>query len=631
MAETLTAVAITAENLTMVYGEQSVLDQANLTIHEGDRIGLVGSNGCGKSTFMKILVGEEKADNGEVIRRKNLRAGYLPQEFSLDESLSAYGNVRQGAEYLTNLIKEYETLSHDSNRAHHLETEINKHNGWNLDTKIKSIMTELKCPPDDSNVAVLSGGEKRRVALAKALVTEPELLLLDEPTNHLDTESIAWLEGYMRNYRGACLFVTHDRYFLDRVSTRIVELYRGKFSNYKGNYSNYLKEKSEQLEREELTEQKRQKFLKKELEWVRRGPKARTTKAQYRVNRYYDVAAQEAPEKELDVELIIPPASRMGNRIVDLENVGVSFGDRELFKDLSIEIKPGSKIGIIGKNGIGKTTLLKTILGVNQPTEGSVEISQNTSFNYIDQERLAVDDEKTVIEEIGEGYDHIMLGDEKISIWGYLKRFLFTDERIRTKIGRLSGGERARLLLAKILKRGGNFIVLDEPTNDLDLSTLQLLEDALIHFGGCVLVVSHDRYFLNRVCTEILAFEAPGKLVYQIGDYDYYLSKKKSRLSQVEKIQKTVSEDVKPIKEKPKVKKLTWKEKLELEGMEETILELEESIEELHTRFSSPDFFKESPEKMKELQEQLKMDEARRDQLYARWEELEKIKTEAEK
>jgi ATP-binding cassette subfamily F protein uup len=624
MAEPLRAVAVTVEDLEMSYGDQKVLDMANLAVHEGDRIGLVGSNGCGKSTFMKILSGIEMPDGGNVVKRKRLIVGFLPQEFVLDENATVYENIYAGVKYISDMIAEYEKLPHDSNRAHHLEHEIALHDGWNVNTKLDTVMTMLKCPPKDSGVITLSGGEKRRVALAKALVADPDLLILDEPTNHLDTESIDWLEEFMKNYRGACVFVTHDRYFLDRVSTRIVELDRGIFNSFKGNYSNYLEEKAERIEREETAEAKRQKFLKKELEWVRRGPKARTTKAQYRVDRYYEVASMSAPERIEDVELVIPPAERLGNRVVDLENVSVAYGDRFIFKNLSFEIEPGERIGIIGPNGVGKTTLLKTILGMIPPTQGNVVISPNTQFNYIDQERLALDDEKTVMEEIGEGRDHVMLGNEKISIWGYLKRFLFADERIRTKVGRLSGGERARLMLAKILKSGGNFIVLDEPTNDLDLSTLRLLEDALLSFDGCVLLVSHDRYFLNRVCTSTLAFEKDENLSYNVGNYDYYMSKRGAFF-------KGVTEKPKPAKtpshkEKPKVRKLKWKEREELEKMEETIMEAEDEIEALHALFADPEFFKNSPEKIKESQEKLDEAQARKEKLYARWEELEAIK-----
>ena len=627
MAEVLGAVSITAVELEMAYGEQVVLDKATLTIHEGERIGLVGRNGCGKSTFMKILAGVEVADCGEINRKKGLRVGYLPQEFTLDYNVNVYDNILQGVSHITAMIDEFESLPYDSAKAHDLEVAINLVDGWNLEYKIDSIMTGLKAPDKDLPVTNLSGGEKRRVALAKALISEPDLLILDEPTNHLDTESIEWLEAYMNSYSGACLFVTHDRYFLDRISTRIVELNRGVFQSYKGNYADYLVSKAEQSEREEIAEHKRQRFLKKEIEWIKRSPKARTTKSQSRIDRYNDVLSQGTPDAELDVDLIIPPATRMGNRVVDVIDATMSFGDRVLFQNLNIEFEPGSKIGIVGSNGVGKSTLIKMVLGLIEPVKGKVEISQNTKFNYIDQERLTLNDENTVVEEIGEGYDYVMLGDERLTVWGYLKRFLFTDERIRAKVGRLSGGERARLLLAKVLKRGGNFIVLDEPTNDLDLSTLRLLEDALVGFGGCVLLVSHDRYFLNRVCTGILAFDEPGKVNYSVGNYDYYMKKRaeRERGKSEEKVRRT---DGRTKDKTPNVKvKLKWKEERELETIEDDIMNLEEEIEALQELFMNPEFFKKPADEVREVQEKVDALISKRDAMYARWEELEAKKS----
>ena len=623
MAEVLGAVSITADELEMAYGEQIILDKATLTIHEGERVGLVGRNGCGKSTFMKLLCGEEVADGGNVNRKKGLRIGYLPQEFTLDENVNVYDNILQGVEHITSMIAEYESLPHDSNKAHDLEEAITHCDGWSLDYKIETVMTALKAPDKDSAITNLSGGEKRRVALAKALISEPDLIILDEPTNHLDTESIEWLEGYMNSYNGACLFVTHDRYFLDRISSRIVELNRGVFQSYKGNYSNYLIAKAEQSEREGVSEHKRQRFLKKELEWVRRSPKARSTKSQSRVDRFNDVASQSAPEADLNVDLIIPPAARLGNRVVDLVDTSMSFGDKVLFKNLNLEFQPGAKIGIVGPNGVGKSTLIKLILGQLNPVEGKVEISQNTKFNYIDQERLTLNDDNTVVEEIGEGYDFIMLGEERISIWGYLKRFMFSDERIRTKVGRLSGGERARLLLAKVLKRGGNFIVLDEPTNDLDLSTLRLLEDALVGFGGCVLLVSHDRYFLNRVCTGILAFE-DNSVEYSVGNYDYYMAKQAElRAAKVE--EQKIKNDTRK-RDNNSGRKLKWKEEQELDSIEDKIMTLEDKIEAAQAHFMNPDFFKEPADVVRVAQEKVDALEVKKNVMYARWEELEAIK-----
>ena len=628
MADDSGAFTISVDMLEKSYGLQTILDKATLSICEGDRIGLVGSNGCGKSTFMKILAGVETPDLGDVVRRKGLIIGYLPQEFKLDDSLTVKENVIGGASRTAELVKEYETLPHDSNRAHEMEARITQLDGWNLENRAETLISQLKCPLQDSPVAKLSGGEKRRVALASALCARPDLLLLDEPTNHLDTELVGWLESFMREYKGACMFITHDRYFLDRVCTRIVELDGGVMRAYRGNYSSYLTEKAAQLERDDIAESKRQKFLKKELEWVRRGPKARTTKAQFRVNRYYDMSSQDGPEKRLDVDLVIPPALRLGNQVVSMEDVSMSFGDRTLFSGFNLEITPGTRLGVIGPNGIGKSTLVKLMLGQLAPSSGKVKVSHNTKFNYVDQERLQLDDSKSVLEEIGEGYDHVMLGEERVTVWTYLKRFLFTDERIRTKVGCLSGGERARLLLAKILKRGGNFIVLDEPTNDLDLSTLRLLEDALVGFDGCVMLVSHDRYFLNRVCTGIIAFEADGTVFNSPGDYDYYISTRGDKFRRIQERKKSQDKfsAVSSQETAPKARKLKWKEQQELDSMESAILKAEEAIEKANAILLSPDFYKESPEKAGEVHSELLAAQARRDKLYARWAELDALK-----
>jgi ATP-binding cassette subfamily F protein uup len=622
------SVAVNVDGLEISFGEQLILDKAEITIHEGEAVGLVGRNGCGKSTFLKILAGEEKADSGNLSFKRGIRVGYLSQEFTLDEDLTVYQNISKGAEYIHELLNKYENQSlHTSADFFEIENEIQRLNAWDLETDIKKLITVLKTPNKDSMITNLSGGEKRRVALAKALIAKPDLLILDEPTNHLDTDSIEWLEGYLTNYSGACIFVTHDRYFLDRICSRIVELNRGKLKGYKGNYSDYLVSKAEEAEVEEVLEHKRQRFLKKEVEWIRRSPKARTTKSQSRIDRYNDTLAQGAMEKEADVDLIIPPAERLGNRIVELNDIALSYGDKKLFEGFSFEFMAGNKIGIVGSNGVGKSSLIKIIFDKLAPTEGSVYISDNTVFNYIDQERIMLDDEKTVVEEVGEGYDYVQLGEERISIWGYLKRFLFVDERIKTKVGRLSGGERARLLLAKSLKQGGNFLVLDEPTNDLDLQTLRLLEEALVAFDGIVLVVSHDRYFLNRVCNGIFSFEN-GNVNYQLGNYDYYMSKKNT--SDDSAANKTLSTEKKKVKVKDsvkKVRKLKWKEERELEGIEQEILEFEDKISLLEAEFNSPDFFKQAADLIAKKQAEFNDLQGVVEKKYARWEELEAIKS----
>src|SRR5438067_1920593 len=568
MAETSTAVIASANNLSVKYGTQGVLKGATIAFTEGEHIGLVGRNGSGKSTFLQIAAGVAQADSGEFTRRRDLVTGYMPQLSGLDDATTVHANILSGAQRILDLIAEYERAPADSPLSAALLDQIGEADGWNLEHRIKSLITNLHAPESGRVVGTLSGGEKRRVALCRALLARPDFLILDEPTNHLDTGSIEWLEDFLARYAGTCLFVTHDRYFLDRVATRIVELSRGQFISYEGNYTDYLLARAQRQAVEEMQERKRQKFLKRELEWVRRGPKARRTKSVDRVERYFEMAAQEAPEPELDVDLVIPPAAKLANRVIELRDVSVKLGGRVLFKNLSLNLVAGERLGIVGRNGLGKSSLLKVILGQLAPEHGEVELGARTQINYVDQSRMLLDDEKTIWQEVGEGGETVRLGEESITLRAYLRRFLFTDERINTRIAQLSGGERSRVLLAKILKRGGNVLILDEPTNDLDLGTLRLLEEALVAFAGSVVVVSHDRYFLNRVCTSILAFEGDGRVRYKVGNYDYYLEKK-ARLNPVSLASRPGSRPNAPILAGPsgpktKAKRLSFKEAREL-------------------------------------------------------------------
>ena len=626
MAKQSDKVAFSVENIEVSFSDQLILDGANLTVHDEEIIGMVGRNGCGKSTFLRILAGKEDHYSGKILRRRGLVTGFLPQEFDLDDSKNIYENIMSGLPHIVQLLEAYETLPPDSDRGGELEEQITHFDAWNLDYKIDSFLDALKIPPKESSVTTLSGGEKRRIALARALIANPDLLLLDEPTNHLDTESIEWLEKFLKSYRGACIFITHDRAFLDNVSNYIVELSRGKFQTYSGNYSDFLQSKAEQLEREEVLEHKREQFLKKELQWIRKGAKARTTKAQFRVNRYYEEAKKPSLEKEENIDLVIPPPPYVGNKVVHIDKVEMKYGDRTLFTDFSFDFQAGDKVGVLGRNGAGKTTLLKILSGALKPTNGHVEISDNVIFNYVDQERVALNDENSVLEEIGEGYDFVQLGKDKISIWAYLKRFLFSDDRIKTKVGWLSGGERSRLMLAKILKNGGNFIILDEPTNDLDLATLRILEEALIDFSGCVIVVSHDRSFLNRVCNNIIAFEGDGTLSTSLGNYDDYMQHKALKTASASQKSTKIKKDKRKDQSASAPKKMTWKEKIELEGMEEAIMELEEKKESIENTFLDPDFYKFSPEKVASFKEELKACSEKLEHLYKRWEYLEQIK-----
>jgi ATP-binding cassette subfamily F protein uup len=613
-----------ATELTVRYGPHTVLDRATIAIEEGDRVGLVGRNGCGKSTFLRIAAGDLAPDGGGFTRRRDLITGYLPQAFALDESATVYSSIRSGAERIIALLDEYESAPPESLDAATLLDRIQHYDGWNLDHRIESLATHLHAPARDRIVSSLSGGEKRRVALCRALIARPDFLILDEPTNHLDTDSIEWLENFLARYPGACLFVTHDRYFLDRIATRIVELARGGFFNYDGSYSDYLVSKAERDAAEEKMEHKRQMFLKHELEWVRRGPSARRTKSVDRIERYFEEAAKGPPEPELDVELIIPPAPKLANRVITLTDVGVELGGRVLFDRLNLDLAEGQRVGVVGRNGAGKSTLLKVIMGELAPTRGKVEIGARTQINYVDQHRLLLNDDKTVWEEVGEGGEYVRLGEETITLRGYLRRFLFTEDRINSKIQLLSGGERSRVILAKILKRGGNVLILDEPTNDLDLATLRLIEEALVLFAGSVIVVSHDRYFLNRISTHTLAFEADGQVGLHAGNYEYYLEKRAARRTSSAA---PAAASRFTAKKAEKARKLSYKEAKELETIEAVILEAEQEVARLETAFAAPDFHTRHGHEWEALETKLQSARERVPRLYARWEELERIKS----
>jgi ATP-binding cassette subfamily F protein uup len=626
---------LTATDLVVRYNQRTILDAATLGIEEGDRIGLVGRNGCGKTTFLRILAGLQSPDSGDVTRRRDLVVSYLPQDFTLDRSLDVRGNVRQGAKHVLDLIAEFEALPAESSRHEDVEHRIQALDGWSLDQRIETAMSHLNCPPGDRRIDSLSGGEQRRVAMARAIVSQPELLILDEPTNHLDPESIEWVAGFLENFGGTFLVVTHDRYFLDRVVNRIVELSDGGFYRHAGNYTDYLLDKAERQAADATIEHKRQMFLKKELAWVRQGPRAQRSKQKDRFERYYDTAAQEVTPVEEDMELVIPPPPPLGNRVVELTGIGMELGGRLLFGGFDFTFENGRRVGICGRNGLGKSTLLRIVLGQLAPTEGTVKTGQLTKFNYVDQSRLQLNEEHTVLEEAADGTEFVQWGDAKISLRSYLKRFLFADERITTQVKYLSGGERSRLLLARILKCGGNFLILDEPTNDLDLPTLRVLEEALIAFPGVVCVVSHDRYFLNRVCTDILAFEGDGKIHHSVGDYDYYLEKRRrgaeasARWTAEAGSKKVAANPARGAGPGPKVAKpvrLSFKETRELEGMEAQIGFAEKEITRIEGVFAAPDFHRTNATKTNELLAELVAAKETVKRLYARWEELEAVR-----
>ena len=621
-----------ASELKVRFNDNEVLKSASLTIRDGDHLGMVGRNGCGKSTFLKILAGITQADDGRVTPRSGLGIGYLPQGLDASDGVSVLDTIRDGAAHSFNLLDEYESLPADSNRQTELEQQIAAADAWNIETRIETAMMHLNTPAADRLMGTLSGGEKRRVALCRSIVSNPDLLILDEPTNHLDTDSIEWMAQYLKKFRGAFLVATHDRYFLDEICNHIVELQAGRFHTHKGNYSDYLESNLARMENEQATELKRKRFLRRELDWIRRGPKARTTKAKFRVDKFHSIKNTQGSDKELSMDLIIPPPGQLANRVVDLINVSLELGGRELIERFDFKFEAGMRIGICGRNGLGKTSLLRIVLNQLAPTGGSQKTGVLTQFNYVDQERVQLDPEKTLLQEVAEGADTIPFGNGKLAIRAYLQRFGFDPKRINMKVKSLSGGEKSRLLLARILKHGGNFLIMDEPTNDLDLPTLRLLEEALLAFSGCVLVVSHDRYFLNRVCTGIIAFEGDGLVAYNEGDYEYYrekLAERKMRLAKRPVATQANAGSSRAPEVKPR--KMTWKEKAELEGMEAAILKAEKAVTRIESLFADPKFHSKLGAKTIELTSELETAKKQGAALYARWEELEAIRTANEK
>lgn len=615
-----------ANELRLAYGHQTLLDGVTVAISAGEKVGLVGRNGCGKTSLLKILANENQADSGETSARRGLRIGYLPQEFELDPVLSVYDNIAAGAADVASAVTRYENGDGSESELADLLTLIEHTDGWNLDARIKALSNALFTPPLESETGPLSGGEKRRVALCSALASQPDLLLLDEPTNHLDSESIRWLEDFLKTYTGAVIFVTHDRYFLNVIATRIIEISDGKAYSHPGNYTAFLESKAARQEIAENTEKKRQKFLKDELKWVKAGVKARTTKSRSRLDAFYEVKDQDAPVREGEIDLLIPPPPRLGNTIVDLEEVSITLGDRTLFRSMNLSLEEGQCTGIVGKNGVGKSTLLKICLQQLEPTSGKAILGKQVKINYIDQSRMQLDGTGSLLDEISDGNEKIEFGDEILGARAYLRRFLFSDERINERVDLLSGGERARLMLAKVLKTGGNLIVLDEPTNDLDLQSLRMLEEALAAFPGTILVVSHDRYFLDRVCDQIVAFEDDGVKV-SPGNFSYYLEKRQARenaaRAQATAANRAAKKRASEKKDKPR--KLTMAEAKELETLEERVMEADEVVTTLQEKLSSPEVqtdFERIPIVMAELEAAKKV----ADGLINRWEFLEEVK-----
>ena len=524
-----------------------ILKDICLSFFYGAKIGIIGLNGSGKSTLMKIIAGVEKSFQGEVVWAPGYTVGYLEQEPQMDPDKTVLEVVQEGVQEVMDLLKEYEEVNlkfcepmDDDQmnalieRQGELTEKIEHCGGWEIDAKLERAMDALQCPPSDALVANLSGGERRRVALCRLLLRQPDVLLLDEPTNHLDTESIQWLEAHLQQYKGTVIAVTPDRYFLDDVAGWILELDRGEGIPWKGNYSSWLDQKTKRLAMEEKQESKRRKTLERELEWVRMAPKARHAKSKARLGAYEKLASQDGKEKEANLEIYIPDGPKLGNRVIEFKDVSKAYGDKLLFEHLSFMLPPAGIVGVIGPNGAGKTTLFRLIMGLEQPDSGEINIGETVKLAYVDQQHKSIDPDKTVFETISDGYDWIRLGKRDVNARAYVSRFNFTGADQEKKCGVLSGGERNRLHLALTLKDEGNVLLLDEPTNDVDVNTIRALEEGLENFAGCAVVVSHDRWFLDRIATHILAFEGDSSVYFYEGTYSEYEENKKMRLGNVE-------------------------------------------------------------------------------------------------
>ncbi|TFV46288.1 energy-dependent translational throttle protein EttA [Bradyrhizobium niftali] len=525
------------QGLTKSYPTRKVLDNIHLSFYPDAKIGVLGVNGSGKSTLLKIMAGLDKEYNGEAWVAQGARVGYLEQEPHLDPTLSARENVMLGVAKQKAILDRYNELAMNyseetADEMTKLQDEIEAQGLWDLDSKVDQAMDALRCPPDDADVTKLSGGERRRVALCKLLLDQPDLLLLDEPTNHLDAESVSWLEGHLRNYPGAILIVTHDRYFLDNVTSWILELDRGKGIPYEGNYSSWLVQKQKRLEQEGREDAAHQKTIAREQEWVASSPKARQAKSKARYQRYEELLKQASEKQTQTAQIIIPVAERLGANVVDFEGLSKGYGDRLLIDDLTFKLPPGGIVGVIGANGAGKTTLFKMITKQETPDNGTITVGETVHLGYVDQSRDALDGNKNVWEEISGGNELILLGKKEVNSRGYCSSFNFKGADQQKKVGALSGGERNRVHLAKMLKSGANVLLLDEPTNDLDVDTLRALEEALEDFAGCAVIISHDRWFLDRIATHILAFEGDSHVEWFEGNFQDYEKDKMRRLGQ---------------------------------------------------------------------------------------------------
>ena len=532
---------------TLPHNNKTILKDIYLSFFYGAKIGIIGLNGSGKSTLMKIIAGVETSYKGEVVWAPGYSVGYLEQEPQMDPEKTVLEVVQEGVQETMDILNEYNEISMqfmepmDDDRMNaliirqgELAEKIEQCGGWEIDSKLERAMDALQCPPADQKVSVLSGGEKRRVALCRLLLKQPDVLLLDEPTNHLDTESIQWLEAHLKQYKGTVIAVTHDRYFLDNVAGWILELDRGEGIPWKGNYSSWLDQKTKRLALEEKTESKRRKTLERELEWVRMAPKARQAKQKARIGAYEKMAASDVKEKEANLEIYIPNGPHLGNKVIEFHNVSKAYGDKLLYENLNFVLPPAGIVGVIGPNGAGKTTLFRLIMGIDKPDSGEITIGETVKIAYVDQQHRSIDPDKTVYETIAGNSEWVRLGGRDINARAWVSRFNFSGADQEKLCGVLSGGERNRLHLALTLKDEGNVLLLDEPTNDVDVNTIRALEEGLENFAGCAVIVSHDRWFLDRIATHILAFEGDSQVYFFEGNYQEYEENKKRRLGNVD-------------------------------------------------------------------------------------------------